>query len=338
MNLFRQLYISALLACLAASPRVLSQEASGNAPTGRNSVSSAPQSGQIAPSDGVPSSGMVLGGNPPTSKTGTRKSAGTGNLRGSLSMGAIPGVPSHLCFQPGIGWQPVSMQAFGDTDKSSTPDTPGSRGSGTIEAKGSVTGGSSKPVYAQPSGTRQATSNDCPGMLTNSMTPGAAMNEMTMGKESQARMSVRSTNMNAGAQNWLQANSALNPASSTASRRLMMGLTTMPTGGTHVAERTGSGLAAAQTNRLKTHVFVSSIELRRMMRQAPDLQTRIELQELQDRLAKQSHIPTEVSKKRKAANEQGKNQHGNRLHPSRRLRNSDFATNMTKALTSHTYP
>lgn len=301
-------------------------------------MSSPVQSGQIAPSDGVPSSGMALRGDQPASKTGTRKAAGAGNLRGSLSAGAIPGESPHLCFQPGIGWQPVSMDAFGDTDKSSAPDTPGGGGSGKIETKGAATGSSSRAVYARPSGTKQAMSNDCPGMLINAMAPGIAIEDMTIGKHPQAGLSSRSTNLNAGAQDWLQANSVLNPASSAASQHLLMGLTTMPTGGAHPSPGARSGVSAAQINSLKTHAYVSSIELRRMMRNASDLQTRIKLQELQDRLAKQSHNPARSSTKNKAAKEQSKNQHRNTDHSSRNPSNNNNATDIAKALSSHNYP
>jgi hypothetical protein len=170
------------------------------------------------------------------------------------------------------------------------------------------------------------------------MAPGVATDGGIGGTQAQVMTSVRATSMNAGAQDWLQANSALNPASSAASQRLTMGLSSMPTGGTHVSAGTRSGVSAAQVNSLKTHAYVSPIELRRMMRNAPDLQTRIKLQELQDRLAKEPHIPTGDSTENKATKEQLKNQHGNKKHSSAMSGDQDHTTEIARKLSSHTYP
>jgi hypothetical protein len=215
-------------------------------------------------------------------------------------MGAIPRELPSLCFVPGIGWQRIPIPPFRVTGKVSTTGIPGGGAPDGMGADGAAAGGSSSAVYAHPSGAKQSISNECPGTLTNAMAPGVAIDDGIGGKHAQAIPSVRATSMNAPAQDWLQTNSVLNPASSAASQRLTMGLTSMPAGGTDVLAGTRSGVSAAQINGLKGHAYVSSIELRRMMRSAPDLETRIELRELLDNLTNKSRISTVTSTKDKA--------------------------------------
>jgi hypothetical protein len=142
--------------------------------------------------------------------------------------------------------------------------------------------------------------------------------------------------MNSGAQDWLQANSVLNPPSSAASQRLTMGLSAMPTGGTHVSAASRPGVSEAQINGLKAHAYVSSVELRRLMRSAPDLQTRIELQELQKRVAKKSRISTVNSTKGKATKQPLKQRDYNRPYSSSISGKSGHVTDSARAAHSHT--
>jgi hypothetical protein len=142
--------------------------------------------------------------------------------------------------------------------------------------------------------------------------------------------------MNAGAQDWLRANSVLNPASGAASQRLTMGLTSMPTDGTHVLAGSRSGVSAAQVNGLKAHAYVSSLALRRMMRSAPDLETRIKLQELQDYLAKKSRISTVTSTKDKAKTQSQKQRAHSRPYSSSISIKYGHGTNSARTAHSHT--
>jgi hypothetical protein len=180
--------------------------------------------------------------------------------------------------------------------------------------------------------------NDCPGMLTNPTVPETATQDITIGDHSRAGLSFRSTNMNAGAQDWLQANSVLNPASSAASQRLLMGLNTMPAGSEHVSRRTESGVSTAQVSGLKGRAYISSIKLRRMIRNTPDLETRIKLRELQDRLAKESPNPPESSRESKAAKEQSKSRHREMDRSLRNRNDNDITTDMSKARSLQNYP
>ena len=275
------------------------------------SASAVAQSGGVT-SSGALSSGAALQGGQSGVVTTAKK---TGNKR-SMIAGAGARGALRLCFQPGIGWQSVPVSSFGATGELGASGAPGSANSGGIEAKGSATGGSSQSLYAGLSGAKQAMSNECPGTLTNTMAPGVAINDGIGAKQAQVMTSVRATSMNAGAQDWLQANSVLNPASSAASQRLTLGLSSMPAGGTHVSAGTRSGVSAAQINGLKAHAYVSSLKLRRMLRNAPDLETRIKLQELQDKRAKKTRSSAAKSAGSKTARERLENRPASKTHPS----------------------
>lgn len=299
MNLIRKLSIVSLFVCVLTSSRAGSQATTNYAATNA-SVLAQVTSAQVVPSNSASASAMSTQGGHFNPKTGPRKPAYAETVRSSLTIGAIPGELSSLCFAPGIGWQRIPSSPLRVTEKVSTNGIPGGGASGGMGADGGAAGGSSISVYAQPSRAKQSLSNECPGTLTSPIAPGVAIGDEIGDKHAQVMTSVRATSMNAGAQDWLQANSVLNPASSAASQRLTMGLSSTPTGGTHVSAGTRSGVSEAQINGLKAHAYVSSIELRRMIRNAPDLQTRIKLQELKNNLAKKSRISTINSAKDQA--------------------------------------
>jgi hypothetical protein len=335
MNLIRKLSIVSLFVCVLASTRAVSQAITGYAATNAG-VPAQVTSAQVVPSNSASASATSIQGGHFNPKTGPSKPAHAGSIRGSLTMGAIPGEPQRLCFQSGIGWLSVPAAAFGNTGSLSAPGTIDSATLGGIAAKNSGAGGSSQSVYARLSGAKQAMSNECPGMLTNAIASGISIDEVITGKHAQSMTAVRATSMNAGAQDWLQANSVLNPASSAASQRLTMGLSSMPGGGTRVSAGTRPGVSAAQINGLKAHTYVSSIELRRMMRSAPDLQTLIKLQELQDYLAKKSRISTVTSTKDKATKQPLKQRDHNRPYSSSISSHYRHGTDSARTAYSHT--
>jgi len=335
MNRIRKLFIISLFACLLASTRASSQTNTGYAAANASSLEQA-ASAQVVPSNSASASATSIQGGHFNSQTSPRKPAHAGTVRGSLTMGAIPGESPSLCFLPGIGWQRIPISPFRGTEKVSTTATPGGGASGGMGADEAVTGGSSSTLYTEPSGTKHSTSSECPGTLTNTMAPAVAIDDGMGGKQAQVLTSVRAASMNAGAQDWLRANSVLNPASGAASQRLTMGLTSMPTDGTHVLAGSRSGVSAAQVNGLKAHAYVSSLALRRMMRSAPDLETRIKLQELQDYLAKKSRISTVTSTKDKAKTQSQKQRAHSRPYSSSISIKYGHGTNSARTAHSHT--
>ena len=336
MNRFQKLSISVLLLCLAASPRVRSQAVSGNAAASTSSQAQA-ASGQVVPSGGMALSATGLQGGQLSRRANAHK-AKAGYSGGSPTADAMPAGESRLCFQPGIGWLSVPAAAFGNAGSLSAPGTIDNATLGGIATKNSGAGGSSQSLYARLSGAKQAVSNECPGMLTNTLAPGVAIEDVIAGKHPQAGTSARSMNMNAGAQDWLQTNSVLNPASGAAAQRLIMGLSSVPASGTDFSAGSRSGVSTDQISALKTHGYVSSIKLRRMIRNAPDLETRIKLQELQDKRAKKSHSSTANSKGNRATKERLENRSASKTHSLPPSGEHDHATNRTRKLSPLAYP
>ena len=335
MNRIRKLSIGTLFVCVLASTRAGSQAITGYAAANASSQMQA-ASAQVVPSDSASASATLIQGGHFNPKTGPSKPAHAGSVRGSLTMGAIPGELPSLCFVPGTGWQRIPISSFRVTVEVSTAGTPGGGASGGMGAAEAAARGSKQSMYARFSGAKQAISNECPGTLTNTLAPGVAIDDGMGIKHAQPIPSARATSMNAGAQDWLQANSVLNPASSAAYQRLTMGLSSIPAGVTHVSAGSRSAVSEAQINGLKAHAYVSSIELRRMMRSAPDLEKRIKLQELQKRVEKKSRISTVTSTQDKTPKQPLKQRAHNRPYSSSISSKYGHGTDGARAAHSHT--
>ena len=141
-------------------------------------------------------------------KTSHSISTAARDLRSSLATEAILGKVSGLCFQPGVGWQPVPIVPFRP-----------------VHAVGSVTAGGPEKIYQQPSGAKPTMSNQCPGMLGNASAPGGGIEGVMAAKTAHSGNSVRAASTNASTQDWLHANSVINPANNVSAEKLTMGLT-----------------------------------------------------------------------------------------------------------------
>jgi hypothetical protein len=102
-----------------------------------------------------------------------------------------------------------------------------------------------------------------------------------------------------GTSKWPNTKSVPNPASGAASQRHVVGFDSAPVGNLQASASSRSGIPDGEIAALKTKAYSSSIKLRIMMRNAPDLQTRIELRELLDSLTKGSRVATGIAKKDK---------------------------------------
>lgn len=130
--------------------------------------------------------------------------------------------------------------------------------------------------------------------MTNALARGAVVEDIVADKQSQAASSnIRTTNVNFGVQNWLDADTLLNPASSSSATRLTMGLGQDLPGGKHFSSRAGPSSSASSVKELEGHAYVSPIKLRKMMRNAPDLETRLRLRRLSEEQKKQAGISTD---------------------------------------------
>ena len=278
------------------------------------SASARAQSGGAA-SSGKPSSGAALQEAQPAVVTTAKKS---GNKR-SMIAGASAQGGLRLCFQPGVGWQRVPLSAVGGAR-----DTSESGSSGGTGVKESTLSGTAKSAYAQPSGASQATNTECPGS-----SPSAAASGTSVDSHAQSMTSIDSTGMNKGAQGRLGANSAINPASTGSPLSGTMGRTSMTA--------RGESAFGASTNGVKNQAYTSSIELRRMIRSAPDLQTRMRLQRLQDNLAQKSRASISNLTGHQGAKEQLKNRHQNKAYSSSGRGGHDNVNDGTKLSSSRTY-
>jgi hypothetical protein len=151
-----------------------------------------------------------------------------------------------------------------------------------------------------------------PGIGWQHVATGTLSGSDTFGNQAQAMIYASSTSMNAATVASLPGNSLSNPRGGAASGVGMMA--PMPSGGMHLSSKTNAGVSPDKMIDPGSHAYVSSIKLRLMLRNAPDLQTRIKLQELQDRLLNKSHISLGNSKGNKSTKRQTKSQHGSRPH------------------------
>jgi hypothetical protein len=226
-------------------------------------------SGQIAPSDNAIPSGSAPQSGLVSVKKNTQKSSSVNNVRSMLATGSVPGESQNLCFQPGIGWQRIPQ----NSDNSMPKTSPVGGSTGTTEVSGSS------------SGVVQMGPDQCPGIMTNELAPGAVVEDIGADKQSQAANSnIRTTNANFGVQNWLNADTLSNPASSLTATRLTMGLRPSLIDSKHFSQGTGRSSSENSVQELEGHAYISPIKLRKMMRDAPDLETRIRLQRLLQRL------------------------------------------------------
>jgi hypothetical protein len=255
-----------------------------------------------------------------TTQTNSGKTAKAGNIGRSLNTGSLPNRSPVLYFQPGIGWQRVPM------GKLSGADTPDSSISGKKEANKSATGASSQSVHSQPNSAKQG------------LAPEVRMGDITTGHRDQTVTSAHLPGMSAGALPSLQATSLFNPAGGAASGRLTMTLGSMPSGSTHRSSGSEPGVSSNPVGDLKSHAYISSIVLRRMIRTAPDLETRIKLQEIQGKLSSKSHASSVSSKGNQARKGRSKGAHVGTADSSSMSDGHGRAADVARALSSRRYP
>jgi hypothetical protein len=217
---------------------------------------------------------------PPAGQVVSRQTRKAGNSRSSLTTGAIPGALPGLCFQPGVGWQRVPPEPSGAPAKLGTNASPG------LEASGSASGANPQSIYAQSSSSKPARSSECGGTSTNQKALIAGTEEFTMFNR---RASIRSAGFTKpGTVPTLQMNSTQHAHGSAG---LESGATTpsaMPPSPTYIASEAEPDARADQVNLRAFHAYVSSIKLRRLIRNAPDYRTRVKLQQLENNPATQS--------------------------------------------------
>jgi len=273
MNQLQRLVTVIVFLSFASSLRARSQAVSASA---QSDLSSTVETGPVVPSDSMHASDVG------------HLAINTEPLRGSARAGTLRGGTSRLCFEPGIGWQSIPISAPASMQMLNVGRQPMGSAAGRAETKNSVTNSGSGFTFARSPGASTAIETGCPTKLTN-IPPSGAVSDVIIADRVGSVSSVPSTRINSGASNWLDTESVTDRANHATSRRHFVGLGSVPIGNKHFAARSASSISADEVTALKSRAYLSPIQLRRMIRNAPDLQTRIELRELRDKLAKRSH-------------------------------------------------
>jgi hypothetical protein len=217
----------------------------------------------------------------PTGQVAVRKmgkSENNGSLRPTgATAGALPG----LCFQPGVGWQRVLAK---QPDASVTRDTNTSMGP---KEHGSAGGANPPLAYPRLSNVKQAQSVECPEVLTDKKVIGAGVERFTVLSRSLTMRTAGTTNPGTLAS--LQAHSPYYPNGSAGLGTVKTLPSATPSSPTDFASEDGPVSHSDQTADRAFHAYLSSVKLRRLIRNAPDLRARIKLQQLQTDLADASH-------------------------------------------------
>jgi hypothetical protein len=252
---------------------------------------------------------------PPTRQAALRKMDKFGKNGSSSATAAMPA----LCFQPGIGWQSMHPEPPG------LPATPGTNGSIGLKVGGSTGVADSPASYARPSSAKQVYAAGCPGNAIDKKALGAGVKKPTILNRPQTRpRAVASLHLNSPYH--ANGSTGLDP------QRTMPGA--MPPTPTDLASEADPDLPSDQVSVRAFHAYISSIKLRRLIRNAPDFRTRVKLQQLQNNPATRLHKARVVTKTGAVATRPG--ERANRMS-SRSLDTRDRRRDNSPALPSGSY-
>jgi hypothetical protein len=254
---------------------------------------------------------------PPTRQAALRK---TGKFRKNGSSSA-PGAMPALCFQPGIGWQSIHPEPPG------VPTTPGTSGSLGLEVSRSTSVANGQSIYARSSSARQVYAAECAGASIKKKALGADGEKLTILNRPQTKPgTVPSLPVNSPGH--AHGSAGLEPV-----RRMS---SVMPPAPTHFASDAEPDLRSDRVGVHAFHAYVSSIKLRRLIRDEPDFRTRVKLQQLQNNPATQLHKAKGFTKTRAVAAKPVQDERANQT-PSRRADTHDRRRHNSPALLSRSY-
>ena len=306
-------FVLVLLACLGFVPQIKSQ----SVPPGvANYLSSPPQSSQIAPSESMvpPGAAFQVGIN---KRLGGARAAALNNMRGFSAKSAAGSKSPLLCFVPGIGWVKVPMaMEVNSRSLSANASTENEIPAGTSVTSNAVSQGSVSS-HSQITDLSQTNSNGCAEMLMNMPENGVGNQNFISGQSGHAMIFQSAPIINLEVMKGNVADSTGNQVSRNALLHQAMGISSMPLGANYSFAGSGSENAAGMLDQLKHRAYVSPIKLRRQMRSAPDLETRIKLRELQAEKAKKSRSFAENMADRNSMHERLENGSANRDHSPR---------------------
>jgi hypothetical protein len=200
-----------------------------------------------------------------TGKSGNSKSSPGGNSHAEASTG--------LCFQPGVGWQRIV--------------TGQPNGSATRDAIGSLGAANPQSAYPRLSSAKQARSVECGGILTDKNELGAGVGTFAIPNPNRATRSTGSKKP--GAVTSFDVNPPFHPNSRASLNSIGITPSAMPSAPLLFNSEAGSDEHSDQVGERAFHAYISSIKLRKLIRNAPDFRTRMKLEQLQKNPAPQLH-------------------------------------------------
>jgi hypothetical protein len=213
-----------------------------------------------------------------------RKTGQPGNSRSSSARNSTAKTSPGLCFQPGVGWQPI--------------------------ASGPAGGPNPHSVYPTSLSAKQSHSFECPGILTDNGELGAGIGTSAILNPNRSIRSAGSAKPGAVT----SSRAPLHPNS--AGVHSMAGTpSALPSAPTHFASEAGPEEHSDQLGARAFHAYISPIQLRKAIRNASDFRTRMKLQQLQNNQVTKLHNTRTDAKP-------GKPTHGERVRATP-LRRSD---------------
>ena len=209
---------------------------------------------------------------PPASQAAVRKTGKVASSTSSAARNSIATPSPGLCFQPGVGWQ---------RNLTGQPS-----GSATQPASASAGGANPPTVDARLLIAKQPHSADCGGILTEKKELGGGIETSAILSPNQAIRSAASTKV--GAVTSLQV-TPFHPNGSAGLNSMRTTPSAMLSAPTHFASDAGPDEHSDLVSERAFHAYISSIKLRRLIRNAPDFRTRMKLEQLQNNPATKFH-------------------------------------------------
>jgi hypothetical protein len=205
----------------------------------------------------------------PTRQVAVRKRGKSGDNGSSSATSATPGALPGLCFQPGVGWQRILPEPHA---------APGTHGSMGQEVSRSTSAAPAQSISARSSNAQQAA--ECAGSSINTKALGAGVENLTVLNHPQTMRSAGAKKP--GMATSLHGNSPYRVPGRVGLEPVVMIPGAMPAAApTYFASEAESDAHPDQVGVRAFHAYTSSIKLRRLIRNAPDFRTRIQLQQLQ---------------------------------------------------------
>jgi hypothetical protein len=210
---------------------------------------------------------------PLANQAAVRKTGKAGSSRSSPARNSIAAPSPGLCFQPGIGWQP------------SLTGQPG--GSATQPASVSAYGAVNPPsVDAKSMSAKQAHPGESAGILSDQKKLGAGAETSAIVSPNRATRSAALTKHRAVTS--LQV-TPLHPDGNPGLNLMRTTPSAMPSAPMHFATDAGPDEYSDLVGEHAFRAYISSIKLRRLIRNAPDFRRRIKLEQLQNNPATKLH-------------------------------------------------